>query len=414
MKDLMNSQEPKMEYSERTAPRAIEVPILSFFTGAGFLDMGFKNAGFSGIWHNEYSQDFVRGFEFGMSSMGATGCDAVIQSTNSIVDVGPNEVMRSAFGVGGRPSCFGMIGGPPCPDFSVGGKNRGSSGENGRLTEVYARRIQEIEPTFFLLENVPGLLRTRKHREFLTKVVERLSETFLLDMRVLNSLQFSVPQDRERVFLIGLQKKWLAKNGSTHLQARSADDIISDARISRYSKCYVRNNHWFPWERLQTHRNPKEDFSWPTTDDFSSDPVKPAAPEELMVGPAFTNGPDVLSLPNGSEFFVPYSDKFKVIREGDVSRKSFKRLHRWRYSPAAAYGNNEVHLHPWEPRRLSVREAMRIQTVPDEYSLPKKMTLSSKFKTIGNGVPVKLAYAVAMTMKITLEEVQDGRFRPYS
>lgn len=410
----MNSQEPKIGQTEKTASRSFDFPILSFFTGAGFLDMGFRNAGFSGIWHNEYSKDFVRGFEFGMNSMGATGSDAVIQSTNSIVDVGPNEVMRSAFGVGGRPSCFGMIGGPPCPDFSVGGKNRGSNGENGRLTEVYARRIVEIEPTFFLLENVPGLLRTRKHREFLTTVVERLSEAYLLDMRILNSLQFSVPQDRERVFLIGLQKKWLARNGFEDLRARCADDLISNARIAGYSKSRGATNHWFPWESLQTHRNPKVDFSWPTTDDFGSYPVKPAAPQELMVGPALTNGPDVLSLPNGNEFFIPYSDKFKAIKEGDVSRKSFKRLHRWRYSPAAAYGNNEVHLHPWEPRRLSVREAMRIQSVPDEYSLPKEMTLSSKFKTIGNGVPVKLAHAVAMTIKTILEEVQDGRFRPYS
>jgi site-specific DNA-cytosine methylase len=60
--------------------------------------------------------------------------------------------------------------------------------------------------------------------------------------------------------------------------------------------------------------------------------------------------------------------KFQEIAGGDNSRQSLKRLHRRRYSPAAAYGNNEVHLHPTEKRRLTVRETMRIQTVPDEYA----------------------------------------------
>jgi DNA (cytosine-5)-methyltransferase 1 len=92
-----------------------------------------------------------------------------------------------------------------------------------------------------------------------------------------------------------------------------------------------------------------------------------------------------------------------IIPEGDVSRKSFKRLHRWRFSPTAAYGNNEVHLHPTLPRRLTVREALRIQSVPDTYILPEDMPLTHKFKTIGNGVAVKLAYAVACSIRNMIE-----------
>ncbi len=128
-----------------------------------------------------------------------------------------------------------------------------------------------------------------------------------------------------------------------------------------------------------------------------------------MVGPSFAN---VEGLPNSRDCFKPYSKVFKQIAEGDVSRKSSKRLHRWRYSPAAAYGNNEVHLHPWEPRRLTVREALRIQTVPDAYALPPRMTLSAMFKTVGNGVPVKLAQAVSASIFDVLEQINDGTFRP--
>ena len=82
---------------------------------------------------------------------------------------------------------------------------------------------------------------------------------------------------------------------------------------------------------------------------------------------------------------------------------------RVRFSPAAAYGNNEVHLHPTEPRRLTVREAMQIQTVPENYALPANMTLTSKFKTIGNAVPVRLAEAMAGSLKEVIDAVLNGK-----
>ena len=96
----------------------------------------------------------------------------------------------------------------------------------------------------------------------------------------------------------------------------------------------------------------------------------------------------------------------QTIAEGDVSRKSFKRLHRWRYSPTAAYGNNEVHLHPYKIRRLSVAEAMAIQSLPDWFSLPPTITLSNKFKVIGNGVPFLMARAIARTLYVFLDKCE--------
>ena len=131
-----------------------------------------------------------------------------------------------------------------------------------------------------------------------------------------------------------------------------------------------------------------------------------------MVGPLICDQQRLSTLPNGTEGFNPYSRRFKTVAEGDVSKKCFKRLHRWRYSPAAAYGNNEVHLHPTEPRRLTVREAMQIQTVPENYALPADMTLSSKFKTIGNAVPVRLAEAMANSINEVIVAVLKGK--PYA
>ena len=116
-----------------------------------------------------------------------------------------------------------------------------------------------------------------------------------------------------------------------------------------------------------------------------------------MVYHLLSNIPEGLS--NSREGFKPYSLKFKTVREGDTSGKSFKRLHRYRFSPTACYGNNEVHLHPWEHRRLTVREAMRIQGIPDAYALPDAVPLSSKFKMVANGVPVPLAEQIAFSLR---------------
>ena len=113
-------------------------------------------------------------------------------------------------------------------------------------------------------------------------------------------------------------------------------------------------------------------------------------PDELMVGSYIVDLGFLESLPNGRDSFKPHSQKFRTVAEGNVQGKSFKRLHRWRYSPTAAYENREVHLHPIEYRRLTVREVMRIQSVPDNYALPEEMTLGKKFKIISNAVPVTL------------------------
>ena len=100
-------------------------------------------------------------------------------------------------------------------------------------------------------------------------------------------------------------------------------------------------------------------------------------------------------------------EKIEAIAEGDTSGKSFKRLHRWRYSPTAAYGHNEVHLHPYKKRRISVAEAMAVQSLPKEFVVLPTLSLSRKFKMIGNGVPYLMAAAIAKTLKEILEDIRE-------
>lgn len=355
-------------------------PVLSFFTGGGFFDLGFKQAGFAICWTNENCQAFADGYGHGMSAWLSSlnkkrSAAAAISNTSSICDLTAKLVIKEAFG-GPRPGIFGVIGGPPCPDFSNGGTHAGGNGINGKLTTTFVDIICDLKPAFFVIENVPGLYRFHKHREFLEKKIRQLqSNGYAVDYKILNALEFGVPQDRERLFVVGLKRP------------------LAQHALKR--KLGAAECGWFSWPELKTYKGAKS-LSWPKVSPFGKVPSKPSEiPIELTVYPALIGDGDPETIENGTEYFNPYSTKFKQVKEGDVFRKSFKRLHRYRFSPTAWYGNQEVHLHPWKPRRLSVREALRIQSVPDEYVLPEGMSLSAKFKMICNGVPCVMAFHLA-------------------
>jgi len=163
---------------------------------------------------------------------------------------------------------------------------------------------------------------------------------------------------------------------------------------------YVNNTFAFPWSGgLLYNVTDIKHMQWPVSEVYrenSKRKFKYKVPKELTVEEWFRKN-NVYKHPNAKDIFKVKKGKVKMqtIQEGDTSRKSFKRLHRWKYSPTAAYGNNEVHLHPYKTRRLSVAEAMAIQSLPAWFELPTNICLSAKFKTIGNGVPYLMAYEIA-------------------
>lgn len=389
------------------------IPVLSFFTGAGFLDLGFMRAGFKVVWRNEVNPTFVRNFEHGMQALTGTRDESLVNAPQSISDLDSTSISASAFHNLPRPEVFGIIGGPPCPDFSLGGKHRGGEGDHGKLLFTYIERISQIRPTFFVIENVPGLVRTKKHREFIRGTLDYIADKYAISISMLNSLEFGVAQDRYRIFIVGFLRDWLKKSSDCDVSKNGIEwrDIIEriNSKVLRDQGRYHQaqlfpEGNWYPWPEDGRYLDARTKYNWPASVAFGSNPEKvKGIPDELMVGPIICEQSEISALPNGEESFKPHCDRFHTVEEGDVSRKSFKRLHRWRFSPTAAYGNNEVHLHPIKPRRLTVREAFRIQSVPDTYEFPSNASLTSKFKMIGNGVPVRLAEAVGLSVAHALK-----------
>lgn len=106
---------------------------------------------------------------------------------------------------------------------------------------------------------------------------------------------------------------------------------------------------------------------------------------------------------NQEQAFIVFNPKMRAM----MQKKCYKRLHRWRYSPTCAYGNNEVHIHPYKPRRISVAEALALQSLPKEFELPTEMTLTDAFKTIGNGVPFMAALGIAKNINDYIKSHQE-------
>jgi DNA (cytosine-5)-methyltransferase 1 len=371
-------------------------PILfSFFSGSGFLDLGFEHSGFDIKFVNEYHLPFLEAYKYSRSQMGilspeygysSASIESFLAGDDQVYLQGLVEDAKSS-------SCLvGFIGGPPCPDFSVGGKNKGRDGENGKLTKTYIDVILVNEPDFFIFENVKGLWRTKSHREFYEELKRKLSNNgYTFTDRLTNCIEFGVPQDRDRIIMFGIKKKLLPNT----IRQESFDVIFGWEKHIKYSKDKVFKK-----------------FLWPSIDPYEEESYKPI-PENLngfhkLTVQHWFEKNNVEHHPNASNYFKPRAGlvKFQTIAEGDDSKKSYKRLHRWRYSPTAAYGNNEVHLHPYKSRRLSAAEALAIQSLPPEFSLPENMSLSNMFKTIGNGVPYLAALGIAKTVRDFLKRIE--------
>lgn len=364
--------------------------IFSFFSGAGFLDLGFEHQGFDVVYVNELHTPFLKAYKYARQVQNIPEPELGYFNGNIqylLAGSRMEQLHRQIRHYRMNNSLVGFIGGPPCPDFSVGGKNRGRKGDKGKLSASYIELICKQLPDFFLFENVKGLWRTKRHRAFYEELKNKLHTAgYFTSERLINAIEYGVPQDRDRIILIGFHRSL----GIDFPATANRKSLETDA---------------FNWNEATKYPNRTafDNYDWPSKEAFEENSDKPAPPNiplELTVEYWFRRN-DVRNHPNYRHVFTPRAglSKFKIIEEGDDSKKSYKRLHRWRYSPTAAYGNNEVHLHPYKARRISAAEALAIQSLPAGFLLPPDMTLTNMFKTIGNGVPYLAAKGIAQSIE---------------
>ena len=326
----------------------MSLKIASFFSGAGGLDLGFKQAGFDIIFANEFDKDIWATYEHNHPETEL--------NKRSLTLIDPSEV----------PTCQGIIGGPPCQSWSEGGARRGIEDKRGQLFFDFIRILEAKKPSFFLAENVSGMLAPR-HKDAL----ENIKNTFLeagydLHFKLLNSADFGIAQDRKRVIFIGFRTDLNIKYSFPEEtnEIRCLRDIIKDLEHnavpalnkSKPNPAVIVPNHEYmtgDFSSMYMSRNRVRSWDEPSFTIQAGGrhaPIHPSAPKMIKLE----------------------QDKFM-------------------FSPSSEY------------RRLSVRECARIQSFPDDFIF-KYSDVNHGYKMIGNAVNVDFAEILAKSIMSALNQ----------
>ena len=229
--------------------------VVSLFSGAGGLDLGFKMAGHQIVWANDLYGDAVETYKN---------------------NIGNHIVCKDISSVDARdiPDCDIMIGGFPCQGFSVANMKRHTSDQRNELYKQYIRILAAKKPKFFLAENVKGILSLGKGAIFDMILSDFASLGYKVKYRVLNSADYGVPQTRMRVIIIGVRddveweyqypdpthnaegifglKRWVGVGSA--LSALPSPDEPNDLPNHHYSKYKLDFNGYIGHRRLDPEK----------------------------------------------------------------------------------------------------------------------------------------------------------------
>lgn len=309
---------------------------VSLFAGCGGLDLGFENAGFNIVWANDFNKKVEETYKRNHKDT-----ELVIKS---IVDLKPDEI----------PDCDIIIGGPPCQSWSAAGAGRGKEDSRGQLFYDYIRLIKAKRPIAFVAENVKGIV-SKKHIESFKEIISLFDDAgYTVTTKVLNAKNYGVPQDRERVFIVGTLKELNIKFDFPNVTNTDGNYITLKEAIAdlvdnpgeyyegSFSSMFMSRNRKRSWDEVGF--------------------TVQASGRQTQIHP---DSPDMIVVGKDKRVFDPDSEKLI--------------------------------------RRMSVRECARIQTFPDKFEFLS--TMEENYKMIGNAVPVKLAEAVATQLKIALDNI---------
>lgn len=319
--------------------------IVSLFAGCGGLDLGFEKAGFNLLWANDYDETISKTYQINHPKTILNTQDIRILSSNDI------------------PNCDGIIGGPPCQSWSEGGKRLGINDPRGQLFFDFIRIVKEKQPKFFVIENVKGILET-KHQEALRTFLSMLTEAgYNVNYQLLNAVDFRIPQDRLRVFFVGIRND--LNNVFQFPQPTSTPPITLKQAIADISEIPRPYNHEHV-DGINIQRPNHDVYTGPYDEKYMArNRVRTWNEPSFTIQALAQNAP-----------LHPQAPKMQMV---SLNRRKFADGYEYLY------------------RRLSVRECARIQTFPDSFIF-YYTDIKDGYKMVGNAVPPRLAYHIAMEL----------------
>lgn len=395
---------------------------IDLFAGAGGLSEGFIRAGFKPIAHVEMNKDACDTLRTRTAFHYLNENDRVDEyyeylkgniSRDDLWSKIPNNLINSVINKEISPKTLPeifkkidyelngenvdlVIGGPPCQAYSVAGRARKNMDDDPRnhLYKHYVEFLKRYKPRMFVFENVPGIL-SANNGEYLEKIFNAVKKHgYHLEKQVLNAKNFNVLQDRKRVIIIGWRKDLkleYPKFEDKELKFEVLKHLFSDLpklksgqgewNVSKYVKKIntylestgIRNGIDFTTQHIARFNNENDLEIYRIAVDKWIKENKRLNYGEL---------PERLIKHSNTKTF---SNRFQVVNHKGISHTVVAHI--------CADGHYYIHPDIEQNRSITVREAARIQSFPDDYFFESSRTAA--FKQIGNAVPVLMAEGIA-------------------
>lgn len=324
--------------------------VISLFSGCGGLDLGFHKAGFEIVYSNDFDKEIEPTYKYNLGSIEIK--DIRYVDLNSL------------------PNADIVLAGIPCQPFSLAGKRKSVRDERGSLFNEVIKVLKLKKPKIVLFENVRGFISAKDENNIPMpeRIRKELKKTgYELYYKLLNASDYQVPQNRLRVFLVGIRKD-INKGFEFPEPVSKKNELVVGKVIKK---------------------------PLPKDEEIEVLELPPQAKKIIKYikeGGSWKDIPDKI-LP---ERFKRIKREMKRYRSPNFYRK-FSRDEIMGTVTASATPENSGILHPLEPRRYSVREIARFQSFPDKFKFIGS-SVRSKYKMIGNAVPVNLAYHMAKSI----------------
>lgn len=415
---------------------------ISLFSGAGGMDLGIINAGFDIVWANDFEKDAVESYRKNIGEHIFCG---------DIKKINPNDIARN------EKEIDLIIGGFPCQGFSVANKNRGKKDDRNELYKEMLRFIEAKKPKFILAENVKGLLTIHNGKviELIKADFEKLG--YKTDIKLLNAADYGVPQQRERIIIIGnrigvenkfpeithadlypgeenynnIDKKYEKSKLSKYNTVEESISFLSDVPLQNNM---INNYNIINGEKIYNHianTSVKDTFwgrkyyvnqhdicdylkYWRNKSKWTTKKIDEHFGYKHTAGHWFRKDNKSGSIPKPSDWWelkriLKFDDKYdKEVTEFIEKPIKFEqslRITNWnRASDTITATTPEIHIN--KERRLSVRECALLQTFPNNFIFHG--SLNSMYRQIGNAVPVLLAEKIGEEIyNLLLNEERD-------
>ncbi len=357
----------------------MEYPVISLFSGAMGLDLGLEAAGLDVRVGQDYDVWCAK-------TARANGRTYVLGDIQQLLTDDPEAGFLLRAAELAREEVFAVVGGPPCQPFSTAGKRRSTSDPRGSLFMQFRQVVQKLQPRFFVMENVKGLLSAAiSHRPLVDRTHHPLSADempgsafdvikqsfdelgYKIMFGVLDAVYFGVPQFRERLIILG---------------SRDGEDLFLPAPTHF-------NHHQSPEYRWRTLRQAIEDLEDHPGSVGNFSPKQLEYLQMVPMGGYWKDLPkEVLPAAMGGAY-----------ASGGGKVGFFRRLDYDQPSPTLVTSPNQkatMLCHPARLRPLSVLEYARIQQFPDTWII--EGSVSECYRQIGNAVPIGLGKAIGQTL----------------